>query len=186
MKFEDFSFREKLEWLDKNKYYYNTTIILKEKEESGKTELEFSSRNRLFGISLSKSNRISVFKRQKVADWIIIEFLDNNSRINLHIVELKRTVDEWSWLKIKKQFEGALQHSYLLKGLFSYEINGINFYTAYVNDNLKPETTPNPVNLKDILDWGRERIIVLGRQFLHKEIKLELEDGVAKGIYKIV
>ena len=112
-----FEFNEVLKWISGNMYQYNTKVILNEKENDGEAELEFISNNKLFAISLSHKNKIKIFKHQKVADWIVIEFI-NQSLVNLHIIELKRTLRDSTWQKVKEKFKGALKNSFLLKGLF--------------------------------------------------------------------
>lgn len=186
-------FNDVLNWLDKNKYQYSKKIILDEKENEGRAELVLSSKNNLFAISLSNKDRITVFKNKKVADWIVLEFV-NEMEVNLHLIELKRTITASSWTKIKAQLKGAFEHSFLLKGLFNYEIKQIFSYSAYIYDKLDTINTTNPVLLKNsvgnkkqtsAIDWSNDRIEIHGIDVYHKKIELSLEDDIAKGIYKL-
>jgi len=187
------NFSAVLNWIDKNKYQYSNKIVLDEKENDGKAELEIISKNRLFAISLSHKNKIKVFKNQKVADWIVVEFLNDN-QINLHLIELKRTITTSHWQKIKEQLKGAYEHSFLLKGLFDYEINEIFCYSAYVYDKLNNLNTTNPVFLRNSLgnksqtsaiDWNNDKINIHNLSVSHKKIKLKLIDDIGKEVYEL-
>lgn len=188
-----FKFHEVLQML--NQYKNGNIVFIDENAEDGKAELELSSHNLLFAISLSNKNRIKVFKHQQVADWIVIEFMDNEySNINLHIIEIKRTITESSWSKTKLQFKGGLEHSFLLKGLFDYKIKNIYLYTAYVNVRLHTTNTTNPALLKSTVgtyqqtssvDWNNSQIHIDMGTFNHKKIELSLNENIAKGSYRL-
>jgi hypothetical protein len=182
-----------LNWMDKNKYQYSTKIVLDEKENDGKVKLEIISKNKLFAISLSHKSKIKIFKNQKVADWIVVEFLIDK-QINLHLIELKRTITTSSWQKIKEQLKGAYEHSFLLKGLFDYEINEIFCYSAYVYDKLNNINTTNPIFLKNSLgdksqtsavDWENNKINIHNLSVFHKKIVLELINDIGTGVYNL-
>jgi len=192
----DFSYKEVLKILDK--YKNGKSFILDEKEDSGKIKLNINSNNNLFAISLSHKNSISVFKHNKVADWIVLEFLDDSCQnINLHLFELKRTITDSSWQRIKEQFKGAYEHSFLLKGLFNYKINSVICYSAFIYDKLKLQNTPNPVSLRQSsgnnkkssnLDWNNETVRFYNNkiQYIkHKKISLILDGTTGKGSYTI-
>jgi len=188
-----FKFHEVLQML--NQYKNGNIVLIDENAEDGKAELELSSHNLLFAISLSNKNRIKVFKHQQVADWIVIEFMDNEySNINLHIIEIKRTITESSWSKTKLQFKGGLEHSFLLKGLFDYKIKNIYLYTAYVNVRLHTTNTTNPALLKSTVgtyqqtssvDWNNSQIHIDMGTFNHKKIELSLNENLSKGSYRL-
>jgi len=184
-----------LKIFDKNKYQFGNNVELTETAEDGEALLRLISKNNLFAISLSGNNRIVVFHHKKVADWIVVEFLNDN-KINLHIIELKRTIKETKWQEIKEQFLGAYEHSYLLKGVFDSKINNILLYTAFVYDKLNTLNTPNLVTLKatngnnnktSALDWNKDTIKIKEQKFRHIKIKLNLDssNGIGIGEYEI-
>lgn len=181
-----------------HKYKEGKSVSLEEKAKDGKAELEINSANTLFAISLSHKDSIKVFKHQKVADWIVLEFLDDtHKRINLHLIELKKTITDSSWQKIKEQLKGAYEHSFLLKALFNYEIDKICCYSAFVYDKLTSNSianTTNPILLKNSvgnknmtssIDWENDEVNITNQIINHKKIKLNLADEVGKGIYNI-
>lgn len=186
------NFNKTCDWIDINKYQYSKEVILYEKENDGKAELKFSSKNKLFAISLSHKNKISVFKHQKVADWIVLEFLDDD-HINLHLIELKKTITTANWQKIKEQLKGAYEHSFLLKGLFDYKINKIFCYSAYIHDKFDNVNTANLILLKNsignrsqtsAIDWNKNKISIHNLIVPHIKIKLQLgNDGIGQGSY---
>ena len=191
-----FSYQEILQLLQK--YKVGKNIIVEEKAEDGKAELKLDSDNNLFAISLSHKDSIKVFKHQKVADWIILEFLDDTyKKVNLHLIELKRTITDGTWQKIKEQLKGAYEHSFLLKGLFDYEIGNIICYSAYIYDKLVStnlNNTTNPVLLKATLgntaktssiDWNNDKINFHNLNIFHKKIKLDLDNDIGKGSFRI-
>lgn len=184
-----------LKIFDKNKYQFGNNVELTETAKDGKALLRLISKNNLFAISLSGKNKIVVFHHKKVADWIVVEFLNDN-KINLHIIELKRTIKETKWQEIKEQFLGAYEHSYLLKGVFDSKINNILLYTAFVYDKLNTLNTPNLVTLKatngnnnktSALDWNKDTIKIKEQKFRHIKIKLNLDssNGIGIGEYEI-
>ncbi len=188
------NFNKTRNWIDDRKYQYSKEVILYEKEKEGKAELKFISENNLFAISLSHKNKISVFKHQKVADWIVLEFLDDDY-VNLHLIELKRTISTGRWQEIKEQLKGAYEHSFLLKGLFDYKINKIFCYSAYINDKFgNVENTANPVLLKNsvgnrsqtsAIDWNKNKISIHDLSVSHIKIKLKLDkNNIGQGSYK--
>ena len=188
-----FNYTEVLDILDK--YKDGKSFILEEKAEDGRAQLSIISDNNLFAISLSHKNNISVFKHKKVADWIVLEFLDESFKnINLHLLELKRTITDSSWQKVKEQLKGAYEHSFLLKGLFDYKINDIVCYSAFVYDKLKLQTTTNPILLKASLgnnnqtsstDWDNNTLMIHDMSIRHIKIPLTLDDEIGKGSCKI-
>jgi len=182
-----------LKIFDKNKYQFDKEVNLYETTQNGRASLILKSKNTLFAISLSHKNKIVVFNHKQVADWIVVEFLDNN-KINLHIIELKRTITETTWQKVKSQFLGAYEHSYLLKGVFNYEVNEILLYTAFVKDESNLLNTTNPVMLKSTngssdktsaIDWTKNVIKIKEQKFRHIKIELNLDKKVGIGEYEI-
>ncbi len=191
----DFNYNEVLNILQEDKYKNGNNFVLDEQEDNGKIELNINSNNNLFAISLSHKNSISVFKHKKVADWIVLEFLDDSFKnINLHLFELKKTINYSSWQKIKEQFKGAYEHSFLLKGLFNYKINSVICYSAFIYDKLKLQNTTNPTLLKKSLgndkksssiDWNNKTIRLYNNKHI-QHIKISLKPGTTgKGSYEI-
>ena len=187
--------KDTLKIFDKNKYQFDKEVNLYETTQDGRASLILKSKNTLFAISLSHKNKIVVFNHKQVADWIVVEFLDDH-KINLHIIELKRTITETTWQKVKSQFLGAYEHSYLLKGVFNYEVNEILLYTAFVKDESNLLNTTNPVMLKSTngssdktsaIDWTKDAIKIKEeeKEFKHVKIKLNLKKDISTGEYEI-
>ena len=177
----DFDFCERLSWFDTNHYSYDKKVKVVENNEDGRAEVDFKSEEILFKISCSEKNRLEYLKQRKVADASIFKFTDED-KVDLHVVECKKTLRDSDWAKAKKQFEGGLINSYGVCGILGKRINNIFFYTAYREERLSYTNTANPVLLKNTLgnkdltsaiDWGRGRVSIIDRQFEHRKIKLD-------------
>lgn len=180
----EISFEERLKFISKNEYQIAKNVKVEEKEEAGKAEVLFSSTtNVLMSISLSQENRLKYINYSEVADGTVVELLEND-KINLHIVECKKSVNEEKWEKVKNQLRGGIVNSLALGGVLNKSIKNIFLYTAFRNESFKKENSTNPVLLKatlgtnqksSSLDWNDESIKILKNYFKH--IKIQLDDN---------
>ena len=125
-----------------------------------------------------------------MADATVCKFLDDTS-IELHIVECKRTLTTKNWEKVKVQFKGGIQNSYGLCGILNKSLSKVVFYTVFREDKIDILNTTNPILLKatlgttqktSALDWKSSKINILNREFEHIKIPL---DGDGKGTYSL-
>lgn len=101
----EISFEERLKFISKNEYQIAKNVKVEEKEEA---EVLFSSTtNVLMSISLSQENRLKYINYSEVADGTVVELLEND-KINLHIVECKKSVNEAKWEKTIKRWHCKL------------------------------------------------------------------------------
>lgn len=186
----NFSFEERLDWIYSDYYEFGNQVKVVEKNESGKAEVLFESSNDLLAICLSEENRLKYLKIANVADGTVCKFLDDTS-IELHIVECKRTINTKNWEKVKLQFKGGIQNSYGLSGVLNKSVSKVVFYTAFREDKLDNINTTNPILIKATLgtkqktssqDWKSSKINILNREFEHIKISLD-SDG--KGTYSL-
>ena len=182
-----FSFKERLEWIGKNHYKKSNEVVVEEKEEQGRAEVVFRSDNELMYISLSRNNSLKYINYNEVADGTVVEFLDESS-VNLHVVECKKTITEQKWEKVKRQLKGGLVNSFGLCGLLNKSISKVVFYTAFREDKLDSINTTNPVLLKatigtkqktSAIDWNSSKVSILNKDFEHIKIKLD-SDGLGR------
>ncbi|XYH99099.1 hypothetical protein ACMHYB_04840 [Sorangium sp. So ce1128] len=109
-----------------------------------------------------------------------------------HIVELKKTVGDKDWAHVQKQLEWAIVRLMAIAGVLGIRIDGVTVYTAFCNDKLARERSPNLVNMKipvgppdtsasdasarrwaeARLSWerGKLRMEVVGRDVEHRRI----------------
>jgi len=175
----NFSFEERLGWIDPNHYEYGNSVKVIEKESAGNAEIIISSLNKLMRINISHKNKLNYLKKRKVADSVVCKFLGDE--LELHIIECKRTVALSSWSDVKEQFEGALLHSFALCGILGKNISNVIFYTAFSREKFDYINTADPVFLKNTIgtkektsaiDWGSDKINILDRKFKHTKIQL--------------
>ncbi len=128
---------------------------------------------------------------------MLFEYINQDDNWRIHIFELKRSVGEKEWGRIKKQFMGALQNALALAGVLDVCVNLGNVYVYTVFRNDKLNQSMNPVRLRQRMyervsaqsgrgctDWNEEKLIFdfLGeKEFTHRKIKLDIESG--EGIF---
>lgn len=122
-----------------------------------------------------------------------------DGEIEAHIVECKKTVDSTSWEKALRQMSWTLVKLQALAGALGEQLAGAVFYTAFREDNLSEDESPNPAYPERIvgapsdeaevqLDWGRRkqldwmrgRILLRGFRGEHAHHKIPL-DGSGRG-----
>lgn len=190
--------QERLELLDSNLVLVSEKEFhLKEKKSEGIAELTLELHNFCILFSELEKKKLGYFKNKKCADFLMFE--RNQGSWIVHIFELKRSVGESEWKKMKEQFKGALQNALAVAGILGIdiELNNVSFYSAYRNDKLNDYANPGKMRYQmyrhktkllpqDCRDWNEESIAFefLGtREFMHKKIQLELETG--KGVYAV-
>lgn len=186
----DFSFEERLSWLDKQHCHYNKTVKVIEKSKEGEAEILFNSPSNVLSAFLSEGNRLKYLNKQQVADRTICVF--DNNEVELHIIELKKSVTDAKWSQTKQQFEGGLINSFGLSGILNQQVSKVVFYTAFRNDLMQDfSRTTNPILLKatigntqktSSIDWKDTKVKILGREFEHIKIQL---DNQGKGSYSL-
>lgn len=131
----------------------------------------------------------------KNADGAVLVVSPDGS-MEAHVVECKRTVDGGHWGKALQQMKWTLVKLRALAGALGMQIAGAVFYTAFREDRLSEEESPNPVSAERIvgepadaaetelqsgrqkqLGWMRGRIRLIGfeRPFTHHKIPLDVE-----------
>lgn len=65
-----------------------------------------------------------------------------------HVIECKRTVTQDAWSKAKRQMRSTLLRLRALAGVLGVELRSVVCYTAFCEDELSPESMPEPAELK--------------------------------------
>ena len=82
-------------------------------------------------------------QRKRCADTVIWELTDSGQWV-LHIIEMKRTVDDSGssrgWEHIKSQFTVAYRLCKMVAASLDIEFDQVLFYTAFVNDKISSRT----------------------------------------------
>lgn len=184
--------QKRLDLLDGNLVFTSDSQIhLKEKREQGKADLTLNLKNPCILFQGLEDHRLGYFRNQKCADHLLFE--QKSDGWMLHIFELKRSVGEKEWKKMKDQFRGAIQNALALAGFLdiTVDMDEICVYSVYRNDKLNDVS--NPVKLRyqmydreqrkcaeDCQDWNEDEVLLnfLNIEKLkHNKIPLDVEDG---------
>lgn len=167
---------------------------LTEKDEAGIADLHvYVEDNCILFCNLEKKKNEYLLVKS-CADYVLFQVTDNVGK--LYVFELKRTISESSWEKIKHQFEGAMQNALALAGLLGIEMDLRNtqLFSVFRNDKLNDFSNPAKQRLymhehrnlsQKHKDWNDEKIKF---EFLdsmlctHKKIQLHIEDGTGEYI----
>jgi hypothetical protein len=127
------------------------------------------------------------------ADGAVLVVLPDGA-LEAHVIECKRTVDGTHWDKALRQMKWTLVKLRALAGALGAPIAGAVLYTAFREDRLSEEESPNPASAERIvgepegaaemelhsgrqrqLGWMRSRVRLLGfeRPFAHRKIPLD-------------
>lgn len=169
-------------------------VHLKENSKEGFVDLTLRLQNKCIVFKDLEHRKLEYFENKKCADYLMYE--QKGGQWLVHIFELKRSVGESEWGKIKLQFKGAMQNALAIAGFLdiTVDLEGIYVYTVYRNDKLNHFA--DPVRLRcqmyrkgkrnipeECKDWnGAEaELDFLGKKgFAHKKISLDVENGTGK------
>jgi hypothetical protein len=146
-----------------------------------------------YGIHLRLKPEDVQFLRERVCADFALLLARGDEAFEAHIVELKKTVREKDWTHVQEQLEWAAVRMLAIGGVLGVQIHGVTVYTAFCNDKLSRESSPNLVGMKipvgptDIsssdanlrrwaearLSWerGHVRMDVFGRDVEHRRIR---------------
>jgi hypothetical protein len=92
----------------------------------------------------------SFLLEKKSADGALL--LCREGRYEAHVIECKRTVNRAKWKEVSREFLGTLGRLLALAGVLGIEIDRVTFGTAFRDDKLSPEESPNPTRGRPLLD----------------------------------
>jgi len=125
-------------------------FLIEEKQQEGRAELQCAipagytcavfqlhGKDGLFGFLLETKN----------ADGAVL-FLRPNGEHVAWIVECKKTLDQGKWEIVLKQFKWTLARLRAIAGVLGLEIAEVALATAFRNDRLSEDESPNPTSGK--------------------------------------
>lgn len=127
----------------------NQKILLRELEESGKSELEvflMSDDNLCIENVDKKKTDILFFQNEKAksmykrVDHIIFGRQQDN-RWKLYLIEMKGSVGEKKWVEVKGKFRASYLLAQALAGMLELEISEVSMYTTFERVEFKPSET---------------------------------------------
>lgn len=180
-------------------------VCLEETESTGKTILDVrinSEDNYCIKKADDKSmTEIAFFRPEKQfsmkkrVDHIIFEKKDDDNW-NIHLIEMKTTVGEKTWIDAKGKFRASLLLSEAIASMLGMRVQDIKMYTTYEKVDLKQDaysptshrgrTGEKMVRSED--EWnGNDFAINLGERikFKHIPIKVNRINDVLHGFVKI-
>ena len=179
----------------------NNMICLEEKEDSGRSILEFrveSTENLSIKNLDDKNTQLKFFQKNKAksmfkrVDHIVFEHLADD-KWKLHLIEMKSSVGTEKWTEIKGKFRASYLLAQGIAAMLEMNIVDTCMYTTYENVHLTlPETMPStrrlPLGMKQIkpeCEWeGSDFGLNFGTRirFIHKPIQMHRNDeGVLIG-----
>jgi len=176
----------------------SSEYTLIETEEKGKGELTLHCKNdeNLCIPNFDKKVKISFLKHSSRVDHVVFELNENNSW-DIHLIEMKTTVDNDEWSKVKNKFKGGYFAVKMIAVLLGIEIKNFYFYTTYENEKLENKATANLADLKPLAknrpalpktEWEncvRLQICGFDTEFKHTPIKMK-RNGILYGEYSLL
>lgn len=135
----------KIDRISKDYYSIGTELWAEEKEQTGKARIKIKLPDE--GILFQYDHKIAfLFDHKKRADGIV--FAKNSEGWALFILEIKKTVGDTEWRKIKDQWYGAWLHAKAISGILELDFpKNVSFVVAYEKERLVKESS-DPILLK--------------------------------------
>lgn len=172
--------------------------LVVEREKSGEAEIACMVPEGWVCIQWNLPTGLFGFLREdKNADGAFFLQQEKGGVIEAHIVECKRTVDQKKWTDIVQQMRWTLSKLLALAGALGLSLSRVVLYTAFRNDSLSFERSPNLTDMKrtigeqseedlqineegrELLDWEDDKVRLRGFEgtFSHRKIQLDKETG---------
>lgn len=179
-------------------------IVVEEMENDGRARVELVPPDGARCIEWRiQGNLFGFLKENKNADGaFFVERRDG--AFEAHIVECKRTINQDSWDKAKRQMRWTLVRMRALAGVLGIKLTRVVCYTSYCEDELAPDSSPDPAEskvpigdeepsspedaeaqmaLRRQFDWEGEEVHLrdFDGGFLHQKVPLQVNAGVGVG-----
>lgn len=124
------------------------------------------------------------FQEDKSADGMFITFEADGA--HLHVVELKTTMTESKWDRVKRQFDGSRLHAFAFQGISGIEdFVSITVYAAFLNNKMRAPILNKPgavggTRLDRAVEWMEGRVTLITGETA-RLVKIACTDGGAAG-----
>ncbi|MBC7907809.1 MAG: hypothetical protein H7Y60_13845 [Rhodospirillaceae bacterium] len=128
--------------------------------------------------------RVMWFQEEKSADGMFITFDADGA--HLHVVELKMTMTESKWVRVKRQFDGSRLHAFAFQGISGIQdFVSITVYAAFLKNKMRSPILNKPgavggAALDRAIDWMEERVTLITGETA-RLVKIACTDGGAAG-----
>ncbi|MBQ8232345.1 MAG: hypothetical protein IJZ34_10535 [Lachnospiraceae bacterium] len=188
---------EKLKMFSDEKYKLagkDTTVQIKEKNESGRVVLQCSVENDTLIFDTPEKNTLTYLDGEKrgakaCADAFIFTQTESTDICKLHIIEFKKSINTSTLDKTKWQLIMGFYNARALAGFLGISIKETCFYSGYRIDEITEEKQASLIQLRasnceeaihKMKDWkeGKCRLKIDGEErcYPHEKIKLD-ENG---------
>ena len=154
----DEKIKERIDMLDVNLVKQSDSdFTLREIKKEGEAELKVEIKNPGILFEKLEGKKLGYFNNQKCADFLLYENCGNRWRI--HIFEMKRSIAENEWKKIKAQFAGALQNAQAIAGFLGINVDysDINVYSVFRYDKIHDVSNPAMLRMQNVSRAEREK-----------------------------
>lgn len=183
-------------------------VVVEETAKDGRARVVFEPAEGARCVEWHVQQRLFNFlKEDKNADGAFFVQCRERS-FEAHIVECKRTINQDSWDKAKRQMRWTLLRLRALAGVLGVELASVVCYTAFCEDELHPDSSPDPAEgkipigdeeplspedaeaqlaLRRQFDWEGDEVNLRDFEgaFPHRKLPLELKEGVGVGSFSI-
>jgi hypothetical protein len=185
-------------------------LRVREMERDGRAEVLLSPPGDSLCVEWKIQSKIFGFLTDaRIADGAFF-VLAGDDTVEAHIIECKRTVTQDAWSNAKQQMRSTLLRLRALAGVLGVEITRAVCYTAFCEDELSPDSLPEPAELKipvgdedpatpmdaiDLevvrrqFDWEHASVHLpdLATPMPHRKLLLniDLSDGMGKGTFSL-
>lgn len=169
----------------------NEETCLKEESKDGEVELNCRVSNKCIVIRRPEKNVLAYLDSQKkgarqCADIFIYKFDESIQKWELHIIELKKTINTQTIDKSKHQLTLGIYNARAVSAFLGFDIENIILYSGYRNDRITSMETAaliqiraanNGKTVREINEWKKGictlNIDEKGMKYEHRKIQLD-------------
>ena len=182
-------------------------VRIEETESDGRADVQLTPPEGALCIEWKIQSKIFGFlKDTNNADGAFF-LVAGDGTVEAHIVECKRTVTQDAWSHAKRQMRSTLLRLRALAGVLGVDIAKVVCYTAHCDDQLEPDSVPEPAEGKISLgddppapedaedletvrrqfDWDGDVVHLpdFASPIPHRKLPLEQVDGVGTGTFRL-
>lgn len=172
-------------------------VVVREMNEGGEAHIEISYPDGAHCITwyLEKTGYFQFLEGDKAADGIFF-VCHADARIEVHIIECKKTMTNSSWAQAKKQIQESLTKVLAIAGVLGIDIDNVCLGAAFRENRLDSDEYPEPrtgagpldgarhsddtiARARDLAEWrtGHVKFRGFAKPFPLAKIQLDAETG---------
>lgn len=178
-------------------------VVVREMNERGEAHIEISYPDSSHCIAwyLEKTGYFQFLEGDKAADGVFF-VCHTDSRIDVHIIECKRTITNSTWAQAKKQLQESLTKVLAIAGVLGIEIDNVCLGAAFRDNRLDSAQYPEPRTGVDLLgeatldsemtaragelkEWRTGQVKLRGFAKPFPLVKIQLDTSTGRGTYAL-